>query len=96
MARKPTAIVSWQKREPSSAMKKKASSYPDTPAFREEREQLPEDLRAAFDSLVEMYRYSAFLHHSRPFVSYKVLADLIRDGWRPCASSLPLPREPRP
>lgn len=69
------------------------NTLPDTPAFHDERSRLPEDLRSEFDSLVETYRYYAFMHYERPFVSYKILADLIRDGWR--ATADPIPRAPR-
>ena len=55
---------------------------PSTPAFLEERERLPGNQQAAFDELVRYYRYFAEVHHKQPFVSYKVLADLIREGWR--------------
>jgi hypothetical protein len=68
------------------------SSLPDSPAFHEERACLPEGLRSEFDSLVETYRFYAFMHYERPFVSYKILADLVRDGWRPAAD--PIPRTP--
>lgn len=68
-------------------------SLPNTPAFHRERSCLPEDLRSEFDSLVETYRYYAFMHYERPFVSYTILADLICDGWR--ATADPIPRVPR-
>ena len=55
---------------------------PRTPAFLAERERLEEGLRDHYDRLVEEYRYFAVVHHKHPFVSYKVLADLIRGGWR--------------
>ncbi|MBM4118684.1 hypothetical protein FJ251_13305 [bacterium] len=70
-------------------MESKREPLPTTPAFREAREGLPEGLRNDFDSLVEMYRFYAFLHYERPFVSYKILADLVRNGWRPSADPLP-------
>lgn len=47
------------------------------------REALPEDVRSIFDALVEEYRFLANVHHRSPFVSYLVLADLVRNGWRP-------------
>ena len=46
------------------------------------RKRLPEDLRLEFDKLVEHYSYAAVKHHGRPWVSYDVLAELIRLGWR--------------
>ena len=55
---------------------------PDTPAYRDERDKLPRDLQDDFEDLVRFYRYYAQLHHQQPFVSYKVLADLIREGWK--------------
>lgn len=47
------------------------------------RESLPENLRSAFDLLVGEYKFLASIHHRMPFVSYVVLADLIRRGWCP-------------
>jgi len=48
----------------------------------EARESLPPDLRPIFDALVADYRFAATRRHNAPFVSYVVLADLIRQGWR--------------
>jgi len=49
----------------------------------EARNGLPEDLRPVFDQLVEEYRYHSTVIHGKPFVSFAVLAELVRDGWRP-------------
>ena len=46
------------------------------------RNSLSEDLLSAFDDLVADYRFAATKHHCSPFVSYIVLADLVRAGWR--------------
>lgn len=46
------------------------------------RNSLPEDLIPVFDDLVADYRFAATKHHGSPFVSYIVLADLVRAGWR--------------
>lgn len=48
----------------------------------EARESLPESLRSVFDGLVEDYRFAAATRHGSPWVSYIVLADLVRVGWR--------------
>lgn len=56
-----------------------------TAAMLSERDKLAPDLRPHFDNLVEAYRYNALLNHGAPYVSYKVLASLIRDGWRQSA-----------
>ena len=58
------------------------SELPSTSAFFEERNKLRDELRPEYDHLVKYYRFFATVHHKRPFVSYKVLADLIREGWR--------------
>lgn len=46
------------------------------------RNSLSEDLIPVFDDLVADYRFAATKHHGSPFVSYIVLADLVRAGWR--------------
>jgi len=56
------------------------------------RDALPDDLKPVFDILVAEYKFFASIHHRTPFVSYVVLADLVRGGWRPPATS----SEPRP
>lgn len=61
---------------------------PSSQLYLDERGKLPEELRAQYDTLVKWYRYFATVHHSSPFASYKVLADLIRTGWRLSASEL--------
>lgn len=55
---------------------------PKTQAYLDERERLSPELRGEFDTLVKWYRYYAMVHHKQPFTSYKILAALIRDGWR--------------
>lgn len=50
--------------------------------FEGTRDALPEELRTAFDELVQDYKYFALLQHGMPFVSYAVLSDLIKAGWR--------------
>lgn len=48
----------------------------------EARNGLPEDLRPIFDEFVADYRYAAAVRHGRPYVSYVVLADMVKAGWR--------------
>lgn len=60
---------------------------PDTPPFLAERDKLDPALRTEFDRLVEAYRFHAFQYYERPFVSYRILAALVRDGWRLSAES---------
>lgn len=53
------------------------------------RNSLPPQMVSVFDELVSEYRFLATKHHRSPFVSYAVLADLIRAGWRPSAQTVP-------
>jgi hypothetical protein len=43
---------------------------------------LPEELRPIFDDFVADYKYAATMRHGRPYISYIVLADMVRAGWR--------------
>ena len=46
------------------------------------RNSLPDNLKPIFDDFVDDYRFAATKHHGSPFVSYKVLAEMVRTGWR--------------
>lgn len=48
----------------------------------EARNSLPEELIPIFDDFVADYKYAATMRHGRPYISYIVLADMIRAGWR--------------
>ena len=48
----------------------------------EARDSLPEELRLIFDDFVADYKYAATMRHGRPYISYIVLADMVRAGWR--------------
>lgn len=62
----------------------------------EARDALSEDLRPAFDALVNDYQFCASVHYASRFVSYLILADLVRAGWRPSAPSVfPLTGAPK-
>ena len=49
------------------------------------RDSLPVELRPVFDEFVDDYRFSSTSHYGSPFISYAVLADMVRVGWRPAA-----------
>jgi len=49
----------------------------------EARNSLPEELKPIFDEFVSDYKYAATLRYGKPYVSYIVLADMVRAGWRP-------------
>ena len=46
------------------------------------KNSLPMELVPYFDQLVEDYKFSSTVHHGRGYVSYIILADLIKVGWR--------------
>ena len=51
----------------------------------EARNSLPDELKPVFDELISDYKYAATLRCGKPYVSYIVLADMVRAGWR-CVS----------
>jgi len=46
------------------------------------RNSLPEELRPVYDDFVADYKYIATMRHGRPYISYIVLADMVKAGWR--------------
>ena len=50
---------------------------------------LPEELMPIFDEFVDDYKFAATKYHGSPFVSYIVLAEMVRMGWRHGADPLP-------
>jgi hypothetical protein len=52
------------------------------------RNSLPDDLKPVFDDIVTDYRFAATMHHGSPFVSYIVLAEMVKAGWRLAAEPL--------
>jgi len=61
------------------------------------RHSLPDELKPVFDDFVTDYRFAATKHHGSPFVSYIVLAEMVKLGWRlgaePIRDGLPLSKE---
>jgi hypothetical protein len=53
-----------------------------SPKFLEARGSLPLELRPIYDRLVEEYAFQTFAHYGRGYIAYRVLASLIRSGWR--------------
>jgi hypothetical protein len=43
---------------------------------------LPENLKSVFDDFVADYKYAATRRHGRSYISYIVLADMVRADWR--------------
>jgi hypothetical protein len=60
-----------------------------SPKHETARTSLPEELRPVFDALVAEYQFHSVKHYDRPFVSYIILADLVREGWRCTVSKGP-------
>jgi hypothetical protein len=61
----------------------KNDSWTQSAAYLKQAAGLHDSLRSIYEELVREYRFYAVKHHSHPFVSYKVLAELVRSGWRP-------------
>ena len=53
----------------------------------EARNSLPEELKPIFDDFVADYKYAATMRHGQPYISYIVLADMAKAGWRCVAKS---------
>jgi hypothetical protein len=54
----------------------------------EAMESLPDVLLPIYEQLIEDYRFSCITRYGRSFVSYVILADLIKLGWRPSADPI--------
>ena len=54
----------------------------------EARDILPDESKPIFDDFVADYKYAATLRHGRPYISYIVLADMVRAGQRPSAEPI--------
>lgn len=52
------------------------------------RNSLPESLRPVFDDFVADYKFAGTKHHGSPFVSYIILAEMVRAGWRLAAEPI--------
>ena len=52
------------------------------------RNSLPDELKPVFDDFVADYRFAGTKHHGSPFVSYIILAEMVKAGWRLAAEPL--------
>ncbi len=55
----------------------------ESPKFLEARNSLSEELRPIYDRMVDEYGYQALRLYGRGWVAYKVIAELVKGGWRP-------------
>lgn len=53
------------------------------------RSSLPESLRPVFDDFVNDYKFCGTKYHGSPFVSYVILAEMVKMGWRLAADPIP-------
>ncbi len=56
--------------------------------YEEARNTLPEELRQVFDEFVADYKFAGTIHHGSPFVSYIILSEMVKAGWRPTADPI--------
>jgi len=53
-----------------------------TEKYEQARNSLPDNLKPLFDEFVADYKFAATKYHGAPYVSYIVLAEMVRVGWR--------------
>jgi len=53
------------------------------------RDSLPDALRAAYRQMVQDYAFHTERRYGRGYVAYEVLADMVREGWRPSGEGPP-------
>lgn len=46
------------------------------------RAGLSAEMQSVFDQFVEDYKFAGVIHHGSPFVSYIILAEMVKAGWR--------------
>ena len=46
------------------------------------RNSVPDELKPVFDDFVGDYKFAGMKHHGSPFVSYIILAEMVKMGWR--------------
>jgi hypothetical protein len=54
-----------------------------SPKFYEVRDSLPEELRSIYEEMVSSYAFYSLKYHGREWVSFQIIADLVKEGWRP-------------
>lgn len=59
-----------------------------TEKHEEARNTLPDELKPIFEEFVADYKYAATMRCGRPYISYIVLADMVRAGWRLAAEPI--------
>ena len=59
------------------------------------RNSLPDELKPVFDDFVADYKFFGTKHYGSPFVSYAILAEMVRAGWRPSAEPIKDPNANR-
>lgn len=59
-----------------------------SPREEEARTALPDELRPIFDAFVADYKFHGTKRHGKPYISYIVLADMVRAGWRLAAEPI--------
>jgi hypothetical protein len=58
------------------------------------RNSLPDELMPIFDAFVADYKFAGVLHYGSPFVSYIILAEMVKAGWRPSGEPIGQWKEP--
>jgi len=56
--------------------------YKNSTKYIEALNTLSDELKPVYEEFVSDYRYAASARHGKPYISYIVLADMVRAGWR--------------
>jgi len=59
------------------------SDFEKSDKYQAAKESLPEELHSIFRQLVEEYAFHTHVKYGKGYVAYAILAELVRDGWRP-------------
>ncbi len=65
------------------------SNFEKSEKYQAARDSLREELREVYRQMVLDYVFHTTRRYGRGYVAYEVLADMIREGWRPGPSDSP-------
>ena len=57
-------------------------NHKNSAKYIEALDALNDNLKPIFEEFVSDYIYAATARHGKPYISYIVLADMVRAGWR--------------
>jgi len=55
----------------------------NSPKYLSAKNSLPANLQPIYVQLVDEYSFHTAKHYGKGYVAYQILADLVKDGWKP-------------